>query len=826
VKNKWLSALVRVFTNQRINIGLVREDTNQGANQGKKTWLRKHKWKLVTAISVLAILFYFILPKKLFSDPYSTVLEDRNKNLLSASIAADGQWRFPEEASVPDKFKEAIVLYEDKRFYNHLGVDPISIGRAIKQNISAGKIISGGSTLSMQVIRLARKNKSRTVFEKLIEVILATRLEFRYSKKEILALYSSHAPFGGNVVGIEAACWRYFARPPDELSWAEAALLAVLPNNPSLIHLGKNRIRLKEKRDRLLTRLSQNGKFDSLALDLAKAEPIPENPIALPRMATHLLDRASKEGKAQQKIISTIDGSLQQRAQQILNDHHQRLRANQIFNVATVVVEVKTGNVLTYIGNAEAGRENHEQVDVANAPRSTGSILKPFLFAAMLDEGKMLSKTLQPDIPIIINGFVPKNFSNEHDGAVPADKALIRSLNIPAVEELRDFRYEKFYELLKNIGITTLNNPSDHYGLSLILGGAEGTLWDITGVYASMARTLNNYFTHPGKDRYDKSDFHPLQYLGPNTDYHLPLTSHNSPSSTSWLSASSIYLTFDALKELYRPGEETGWKYFSSSKKIAWKTGTSHGLRDGWAVGVNAEYAVGVWVGNADGEGRPGLTGTETAAPILFDIFSLLPSNAWFKPPTSEMEKIPVCSKSGYRISEWCEASDTIWVAKAGLQTSACPYHKKIHLSKDKKFRVHTECESLANMVSASWFVLPPLQEYYYRLKSNAYQSIPPYRKDCASPSTLVSMDLIYPKPDSKIFIPRELEGNASSTVFEAAHQNPSAIIYWHLDGQFVGTTSKNHRIAINPTLGNHVLTLVDGTGEVVKRQFQILSKK
>ncbi len=789
-----------------------------------KTWLRRHKWKLVTIISVLAILFYFSLPKKLFSDPYSTVLEDKNKNLLCASIAADGQWRFPEEASVPDKFKEAIVLYEDKRFYNHLGVDPISIGRAIKQNFGAGKIISGGSTLSMQVIRLARKNKSRTVFEKLIEVILATRLEFRYSKKEILALYASHAPFGGNVVGIEAACWRYFGRPQDELSWAEAALLAVLPNNPSLIHLGKNRIRLKEKRDRLLNRLSQNGKFDSLAIDLAKAEPIPENPIALPRMAAHLLDRASKEGKAQQKIISTIDGSLQQRAQQILNDHHQRLRANQVFNAATIVVEVKTGNVLAYIGNVEAGRENHEQVDVANAPRSTGSILKPFLFAAMLDEGKMLSKTLQPDIPIIINGFAPKNFSNDHDGAVPADKALIRSLNIPAVEELRDFRYEKFYELLKNIGVTTLNNPADHYGLSLILGGAEGTLWDITGVYASMARTLNNYFTHPGKDRYDKNDFHPLHYSV--TDYHLPLTPNLSPSSSSWLSAASIYLTFDALKELYRPGEEIGWKYFSSSKKIAWKTGTSHGLRDGWAVGVNAEYAVGVWVGNADGEGRPGLTGTETAAPILFDIFSLLPGNTWFKPPTSEMEKIPVCTKSGYRISELCEAADTIWVTKAGLQTTACPYHKKIHLSKDKKFRVHTACESLVNMVSASWLVLPPLQEYYYKSKNNSYQSIPPYRKDCASPSALVSMDLIYPKPDSKIFIPRELEGNASSTLFEAAHQNPLAVIYWHLDNQFIGSTKKIHRIAINPTLGNHVLTLVDGSGEVIKRQFQILSKK
>jgi len=401
---------------------------------------------------------------------------------------------------------------------------------------------------------------------------------------------------------------------------------------------------LKAKRDRLLTKLHQEKKLDQLELDLAKAEPIPDNPLPLPRLTPHLLDRAIKEGKSQQKIITTIDYALQQQAQSVLRDHMERLRANQIFNAAALVVDVKTGNTLVYIGNVEAGSKHEEQVDVIYSPRSTGSILKPILYAAMLDEGKMLPKTLQADIPITINGFSPKNFSNQFDGVVPADQALIRSLNIPAVEELREFRYEKFYELLKNVGITTLTKPSDHYGLALILGGAEGTLWDITGIYASMARTLNNYFEHPGKNRYNKSDFHQLQYSVSGytflvSSYQSPATGNLQPGTTisesSWLSASSIYLTFDALKELFRPGEETGWKYFSSSKKIAWKTGTSHGLRDGWAVGVNPDYAVGVWVGNADGEGRPGLTGTETAAPILFDLFALLPGKTWFDTPES-----------------------------------------------------------------------------------------------------------------------------------------------------------------------------------------------
>ena len=787
-------------------------------------WLRKKRKLVILVFALLGILFYISLPKQLFSDPYSTVLQDRTGNLLSASIATDGQWRFPEQNNIPKKFKDAILLYEDNRFYNHPGVDLISLGRATKQNLRAGKIVSGGSTLTMQTIRLARKNKPRTVFEKFIEIILATRLELRYSKDEILSLYASHAPFGGNVVGMEAACWRYFGRDPDELSWAEAALLAVLPNNPSLIHLNKNREKLKAKRDRLLTRLAAGGKLDSLALDLAKAEPLPDSPLPLPRMAPHLLDRVAKEQVTKNKIATTIDLALQQRIKQLMHDHHQLLKANRVYNAAALVVDIKTGNVLAYLGNVEAGAQHEEQVDIITSPRSTGSILKPFLFAAMLDQGKMLPQTLQPDIPIIINGFAPKNFSKEHDGAVPADKALIRSLNIPAVNELRDFRYEKFYELLKNIGLTTINQPADHYGLSLILGGAEGTLWDITGAYASMARTLNNYFEHPGKNRYDKKDFHPLTYLKKDS------TSISSSAETileesTWMSAASIYQTFDALKEVYRPGEETGWRYFNSSKKIAWKTGTSYGLRDAWAVGLNADFVVGVWVGNADGEGRPGLTGTEAAAPILFDIFGLLPGNAWFSLPIQEMVKIQVCSKSGYRISAQCESGDSLWITKAGLQTTACPFHKKIHLSVDRKYQVHSECEPIAKMITTSWFVLPPVQEYYFKAKNITYQSLPLYRKDCISPSSIPSLDLVYPKFNAKIFIPRELDGSMGSTVFEATHRNQKAVIFWHMDGNFLQTTKNQHRLAFIPSPGSHILTLMDDRGEVIERPFSVISK-
>lgn len=776
-------------------------------------------WSLIAT----AVVFWYVfaLPRTLFDVPYSTVLYDKEGNLLNASISEDGQWRFPIREKIPEKFHDAIVMFEDKRFESHIGVDPRALYRATLQNIDAGKVVSGGSTLSMQVIRLSGDNPKRTFFNKVVEIILATRLEWRYSKEEILSLYASHAPFGGNVVGIEAACWRYFGRQPDELSWAEAATLAVLPNNPSMINLGTNRKALQKKRDRLLTRLRDAGRIDSIGYDLAISEPVPDEPVALPRLAPHLMDRAVLSGKRGERIISTINTSIQQRTIDILENHHQRLKGNQIFNTAALVMDVRTGNVLAYVGNVNSGAEHHASVDIIRSRRSTGSILKPFLFAALINEGLMLPKNLVPDIPTIINGFSPKNFSREYDGAVPADQALIRSLNIPAVHELREYRYEKFYRLLKDVGITTLDHPADHYGLSLILGGAEATLWDVTGAYASMARTLDSYFDRPGSNRYLAGDFHGPVFIQDST-----VREDHNYEQHSVFDAASVWLTFETLKEVYRPGEETGWRNFYSSKKIAWKTGTSFGFRDGWAVGVTPDYAIGVWVGNADGEGRPGLTGTETAAPILFDIFSQLPQNNWFGKPQSELTRMAICSVSGSRASEWCPAVDTLELALPGLKTQACINHKRVHLSADRKFRLHAGCATLDNLHSESWFVLPPVQEYYYRNHHISYKSLPPFRNDCADPAGIAAMDMIYPKTDSRIFIPRDLDGTIGSTVFQAAHRNPAAIIYWHLDGQFIGATSRSHRLTISPPEGNHRMTLVDGQGETLEKDFDVISKR
>ena len=769
------------------------------------------------AFLLLGIGFWFSLPNKLFDDPTSTILFSREGNLLGARIATDGQWRFPEMKQVPEKFEKALLTFEDNYFYYHFGVNPVSMGRALIQNVKAGYVVSGGSTLSMQLIRISRKGKSRTVYQKFVEIIKSFRLELGYSKKEILALYASHAPFGGNVVGLEAASWRFFGRSASELSWAEASTLAVLPNAPSLIYPGKNGEKLRKKRNRLLNRLRDKEIIDSTTCELAKLEDIPRQIHTLPMIAPHLLDQANKEYTGE-RIKSSIQYRLQLQVNEIVKKHQRNLEANQIYNMAVLVLDVESGQSIAYVGNTnKRGKENHaNQVDVIRAPRSTGSILKPFLFASMLNSGEILPRTLVPDIPTQIAGYSPKNFNLRYDGAVPARKALSRSLNVPSVRMLRSFGVERFHYTMKKLGMLRLNRPSGHYGLSLILGGAEGELWNLCGIYSGLARGLKHYNSD---NCYYSNDIRKPSYRLKDT------ISHGKKEAHALLSAASIYQTFDALLEVNRPDGENGWKSFSSSRKVAWKTGTSFGFRDAWAIGTTPDYVVGVWVGNADGEGRPGLTGVGAAAPVMFDVFNLLPTGSWFDIPFGEMEEIQVCRQSGYRASRWCETIDTMLVCNAGLETLSCPFHKRIHLDKTKRYQVNSNCEEPRNMHHVNWFVLPPAMEWYFKKRNALYRSLPPFREDCSGHNQL-AMEIIYPKGNDQIFVPVDLDGVLGKVVFEIAHHDPEAEVFWHVDGDFIGTTTQFHQIELSPDQGVHLLTLVDTQGNTLNKKFTIVGKE
>ena len=725
--------------------------------------MRQKRKIVLGSLAVLLLGYLFCLPRNLFKDiPCSTVVYSAEGELLGARIAEDQQWRFPPCDTVPERYAKAVVRFEDRHFYWHPGVNPVSLVRALIDNIRSGHVVSGGSTLTMQVVRLSRQ-RERTVWQKMIEAVLATRMEFRYTKRQILALYASYAPFGGNVVGLEAASWRYFGRPAGELSWGEAATLAVLPNAPASMHPGRNRDALLEKRNRLLAGLLEHGDMDQDSYEAALSEPLPDAPLPLPSYAPHFVESCPRGVQTR----STLRYSLQRSVESAVNRKSDEMAREGVADMAAVVIDNATGAVVAYVGNASPDRDRPgKQVDIAASPRSTGSILKPFLYAAALQDGTILPETLLPDVPVNLGGFAPQNFDRQFYGAVHASEALARSLNVPAVFLLRSYGVPRFHELLQRSGLTTLGKDASYYGLSLILGGGEGRLDEITRAYSGLVRT----YCHS-----ERSEESPIQ------------------------DKIALWYTFEALKEVNRP-DELDWRLISSVRKAAWKTGTSYGFRDAWAVGMTPDYTIGVWAGNAEGQGVPGLTGARAAGPVMFDILNLLPeSGRWFPEPESVMPDTDrasgvwasVCPESGMLASADCPDPVDMLIPSAGLESDPCPYH------------------------ADGVFTLTPAMEWYYKPHHPEYTGAPVAR------STAL-LEFIYPSGGTTLYLPRQLDGKVEGAVFRLAHRKADATVFWHLDQTYVGETRFIHEMRLAPAPGKHVVTCVDGEGNAVSVGFTV----
>lgn len=768
------------------------------------SFARKHPKKLII-LAILVIAYYFCLPKTLFSTPTATVIESQEGNLLGALIADDGQWRFPVMDSVPQKFEQCLLQFEDAHFYRHPGFNPVSMAKAIAANISAGKTVRGGSTLTQQLIRLSR-NKNRTYWEKVIELVLATRLEFRLSKEEILKLYASHAPYGGNVVGLDVAAWRYFGLRPHQLSWAESATLAVLPNAPSLIYPGKNQQRLLAKRNRLLRKLRNENIIDTTTYELALLETLPQKPYDLPKMAPHLVQYMAKRYKGR-RLRTTIDQTLQRNINTIVSYHHGNLSQNQVHNAAVLVMDVKTRKVQAYVGNTPTAPTHQKDVDMVQANRSTGSIIKPLLYAAMLDAGELLPEMLVPDVPTQIAGYTPENFNEDYSGAVTAKKALARSLNIPAVRLLQSYGLQKFRDQLDGFGLKGIDKPADHYGLTLILGGAESSLWDLCKTYANLASTVN-HFNMTSSEYYEKEFINPILIQDQTVDFGKLST------EKTLFDAGSIYLTFEAMKEVNRPEGNESWEFYDSSKQIAWKTGTSFGNKDAWSIGVTSDYVVGVWVGNADGEGRPNVTGVTSAAPIMFDVFDVLPRSEWFQKPLDEFADISVCTQSGFLATDACP-SKVIAIPNKTNFVAPCSFHQVVQLDGNGQFRVNSSCADLSTSLTESWFVLPPLQAYYFKKSHPTYRALPPLRQDCKNDAA-PPMEFIYPKTGSRISLARNFEGKQNELVVKLAHVKPETLVFWYLNETYVAQTKDFHEIGLLPDPGKHKITALDALGNEI----------
>lgn len=780
-----------------------------------KQWLSKKTNQILTCIIMPLVLFLFAvmvipLPDPIFEKDYSTVILDENGHILRAFLNSKQQWYFPPqmENPLPFKLKQCILLFEDRFFYHHPGVNPLALVRATGQLLTSGKVKSGGSTITMQVVRLAYKNK-RTLWNKLLEIFRAIKLDFRYNKEEILKMYVNHAPYGSNIIGYHAASLKYFYREPDQLTWSQAATLAVLPNSPGLIAPQVNPDLLIKKRNRLLKRLWENKHITEETYHLSISEPITRQVAGFFNQAPHLAQTLLDNYPVKSEIVrTTIIKKHQEHIETLLANHLHYLHSIGVHNGAALIVETQTRKVRAYVGSQDFFDSRFGgQVDGIQSPRSSGSVFKPFLYAMAIDEGFILPGTMVRDIPTFFGSFSPANANGKYNGVVTAQEALIRSLNVPAVRLLNTCGVQNFYLFLKAAGVTSLFRPAEEYGLPLILGGAEVSLFDLAQLYCSLG---------------NQGKFKPLQLYYPlNTNHNPPITTPEK----ELLSPGAAYLTLQMLQEVKRPGTEFYWEQYQNQFPIAWKTGTSYGQRDAWAIGVTPQWTIAVWVGNFAGEGNCNLSGAQSAAPLLFDIFNYLPKpykDKWFKSPDRHMITLKVCLETGFAAGPDCEKSIFVQSPASKKPLALCPFHKRIFVTNDEKWQVCSLCWENGNYKSISRLIYPPDIAQYLRESGVIINSIPRHKKQCvgACNNTQNPMRITYPVNNARLWIPRDFDGQLQQITLSVAHRLKDSHVYWYIDNQYKGTTNGTHKLVDRLSHGKHNLEVVDESGNRTQRKF------
>ena len=756
----------------------------------------KKRWQKILSILFLLLLTILITPSIRFSNDYSVVVLDKDGQILRIFLNKKDTWRLPPaEDKIPKKLEQAVLQFEDRYFYYHPGVNIFALSRALWQNLNSREIVSGASTISMQVARISRP-KARTYLNKFLEILQALKLELFHSKKDILNIYLNNAPYGGNIVGYRAASLRYFRKMPQSLSWSEAATLAVLPNAPSLISPTVNPQKLRQKRDRLLRLLRRRKIISTETYTLALLESIPQHSFGSKIFAAHLARSLHTKFPRKSVLQTTIDRNLQQQAEGLTREHSRFLRSLGINEAAVLIAETQSGKVRAYVGSVDFWER---QVDGVQAPRSSGSILKPFLFALSMDNGLLLPQTLIQDVPSFFGSFSPANANRRYSGITTARQALVRSLNVPAVRLLNKFGLQAFYYFLQQGGLRTLFRPADEYGLPLILGGAEVNLWDMCTLFRGLGR---------------EGRFSALSVLQ---------DAAAKGRERRLISQGAAWLTLDILKEVKRPGAEYYWRQYQNQWPLAWKTGTSYGQRDGWAIGVNPQWTIGVWVGNFEGQGNANLSGAACAGPLLFAIFRHLPKNAeqaWFKKPGANLQQVRLCRESGFIAGEYCPHSITA-EAPAGMKPLAvCPYHKQIYVNKAESEQVCSLCWQEGDYKALTRLIYPPQVSYILRKNGRQMQNIPPHRKSCPGLLLQNPLKIVYPRKNASIWVPRDIDGNYQKVTCRAAHRLKGSKLYWYLDTFYKGSSSGEHVLALKFKKGRHMLEVVDESGNRDKVSF------
>ena len=831
-----------------------------------------------------AILFFSFNPRgDPFNARYSKATFDRNNEILSVFLSESQQWHIKTTEPLGEKLTRAIIAFEDKRFYSHFGFDFSAVVRSFWHNLTH-KNRSGASTITMQTIKLLRGD-SRTYFNKFRELIFALKLEWLYSKDEILSMYANNAPYGGNIVGVKTAALYYFGKSPQSLSWGQAALLAVLPNAPGFMHLQKNTARLLQKRDNLLKKLNAQGFIDDDNLKLALSEGLPNikrekniAPHLSLRLASGDLGRESGANRLidSPNIRTTIDKTLQIRLESALKNYHQKLKNLGIQNVAAIIVETQSREVLAYGGSQDFfDIDGFGQIDGITAKRSVGSVLKPLLYALSIDNGLIVPQSKLVDAPTLWANFKPQNANKKFYGFIPAQTALIRSLNVPFVALLQSYGYEKFFYDLQNI-LGFSGNNFEQYGLSLILGTKEFSVEDIAKIYVGLGnygrfadlkyllggnsslgmqfRTCENFGDFAdSKSSLDPQNSHKYKSHTANTS--IVLDTQNAESDTkndsaevsldnfvgfqarnceielevhravecaesresaketnALLSQGASFLTLQAMSKLDRLGIEN---YYKNQKIFSWKSGTSYGRKDAWAAGTSPKYTIVVWAGNFDGSANPNLFGVNIAGDLLFSILGDLGDlGGAFAEPNDALKNIKIDKITGYA-----------WDSRyKGIQSREVPYPKNARPLRKSPFLKNVFVDKNGNEVDSQSgdFIgaheitrlnLPINLLDFYKEQNLGLDFV------AKNPRFKRNLKILYPKNGIKITPTKDFDGE-NALLARIANLNNSNV-FWYVDREFIGSGAQKVR-ALNVDSGNHTLTIINDNGESDSVEFVV----
>lgn len=793
-----------------------------GVKQARR-WLGRRRRLILYAAGAMALmtlllvcgvwLAVVLLPfdiRQLEGKVMSNALFDRNGRPLRAYLGNDEAWRIPVRlGEISPWLKSATLAVEDRRFYKHGGIDWLATLRAVHLNAVHGRIISGASTLSMQAAGFTLQ-RSRSVSWKVAQTFRALQLEHHRTKDEILQIYFTNAPYGGNVYGAEAAARRYFNKSAVDLTLSEAALLAGVPQSPSRLRPDVCYEAAMVRRAYVLRRMLDEGMIPKSDYDRVITQRPSVGKFDAPREAPHFSDFVHARYGGGARLVTTLDIDIQHQAQRILVERVRQLASANVTNGSLVVLDNASGDVLAMVGSADYDcRVIDGQVNGAVATRSPGSALKPLIYANAYECGGLLPSADLYDVPQLYRDYEPENFDKHFHGLVPADQALAWSLNLPAIQVLNETGLARSIRFMHSCGLTTLQRPAGDYGLSLAIGSCGIRLLDLTNAYAMLARG---------------GVWKPYRVLAESA------RDTSSSETRTLLSPESCYFVTRALADMrMRPAEGVNPELIGL-EGVAWKTGTSNGFKDAWTIAYDSKYTVGVWLGNFDGSPSHALVGAQAAAPVALGLIQRLrpmgwkPAGPWPARPAN-VRSVAVCAETGLCASVDCPSTRT---AEAGRESASgappriCSVHKRVRIDVATGQQLCTRCcEERAYTERAYAFWPTPVAAW---LAENvpSTQLPPAHLTTCTGAAGTAQLKITSPKPGDSFVISATMSAERQKLLLQATAPPSSKQLFWFLDGELVQVVNRDAPTHLIPTAGSHQLRCVDELGRADLVSFSV----